>query len=117
MWLCALLLSQAGGLSPADGLETRLAPFLREHCNECHAGARPKGELDLSALLEAAAADGLAAWRDPLERVRERVLTDEMPPASRPRPHLEQVEQSLSWLELELDSKIADTRGMRRLNR
>jgi hypothetical protein len=54
------------------------AAFLEEHCFDCHDSAVKKGGLDLSALT---AADTLV-WT----KVHDRIASDEMPPAKRPRP-------------------------------
>lgn len=63
--------------------EKAVAPFLARHCNGCHAGAKAKGDLDLTKLdPDMKASTSGARWA----MVAEKIASGEMPPKERPRP-------------------------------
>ena len=91
MALLLVLLSTAGDrcnratAAPAtDSFDRKIAPILAANCLECHSGAKPKGELDLSSR-KAALAGGesgqvIAAGNPEKSLLWEHVREDEMPP-------------------------------------
>src|SRR5262245_38115611 len=70
--------------------------FLTRHCQECHSGAKPKGDFNLDAL--APDFDG-AANRDRWFAVRKRVQAGEMPPKAKPRPAEKDVQALAGWVD------------------
>lgn len=80
----------------APDFQQHVVPYLKKHCLECHEGAEPEGEFDLSPYLDEAAA---RAAFDDWDYLRERVLDGEMPPRSRPRPGGAETEVFLKWID------------------
>ncbi len=81
--IAVALLSSAGVSHAQNSLQTKLAPLLKEHCVDCHAGDNPEGGLDLES--------GSVDITDPEIRRRwvflhDRVSAGEMPPTSEPQP-------------------------------
>jgi uncharacterized protein DUF1592/uncharacterized protein DUF1588/uncharacterized protein DUF1587/uncharacterized protein DUF1595/predicted xylan-binding protein with Ca-dependent carbohydrate-binding module/uncharacterized protein DUF1585/cytochrome c len=106
-------------LPPVQGPESGLETLVQAHCVECHAGEKPKAELDLGALVAVMAAPGASAAgerRATFERVREVLRAGEMPPPREPRPPAERVAAALAWLEGEL-GPAPELPRLRRLNR
>jgi hypothetical protein len=92
----------APAATPADPpLESAFAeliqPFLKNHCTPCHAGAKPKGNLDLARFNSlASVANSLTAW----ERVLERLEAEEMPPSDAPRqPNAKERDAVIHWIQ------------------
>jgi hypothetical protein len=66
--------------APPD-FDTQIAPLLASHCLDCHRGAKPKGDLDLSKKAGVLGKDGSVVPGKPAESTLwERVAADEMPP-------------------------------------
>lgn len=80
----------------APDFERDVRPFLERHCVECHQGADPEGDLDLTPHLDEAHA---RASFDDWDYLRERVLDGDMPPRSRPRPGGAESETFLAWID------------------
>lgn len=80
----------------APDFQQDVVPFLKKHCLECHEGAEPEGEFDLSPYLDEKAA---RAAFDDWDYLRERVLDGDMPPRSRPRPGGAETEAFLGWID------------------
>jgi Protein of unknown function (DUF1592)/Protein of unknown function (DUF1588)/Protein of unknown function (DUF1587)/Protein of unknown function (DUF1585)/Protein of unknown function (DUF1595) len=100
----------------AGEFETRVRPFLKAHCFECHTGAKPKGEFHADRLT--AKFTDRARWAKVLQRVR----AGEMPPKSKPRPAGKDLLTFARWIERQLKSTApgnpAKSRTvLRRLNR
>ena len=96
---------------------TAVAPFLEEHCLDCHTGKRAKAKLDLARFSDDAAvkADADVWWR-----VHERLRRREMPPPEdRESPTDAEYRGVLSWLEAVLPDGAGDPGRvtLRRLNR
>ncbi|MFO0805271.1 MAG: DUF1592 domain-containing protein [Gemmataceae bacterium] len=90
--------------------------FLTAHCQECHAGEKPKGGFNLDKL--GAGFDDTAnreRWLSALKRVQ----SGEMPPKAKPRPAEKDVETFAKWVEAKsAAARAADGRTvLRRLNR
>jgi hypothetical protein len=90
--------------------------FLTRHCQECHSGKKPKGDLSLDNL---APDFDNAANRERWLMVRKRLQAGEMPPKAKPRPPEKDVQALAGWI----DAKAGATRlahgrtVLRRLNR
>ena len=81
----------------ATDFSTKVRPFVQTYCVECHSGAKPEAELDLSgyAKLDAVMKDP-ARWSQVLERVK----AGEMPPDdAKKRPAAAQRAPVVAWLE------------------
>ena len=90
--------------------------FLTKHCQECHAGEKPKGDFDVSKLG--------ADFADPANRERwlaalARVQAGEMPPKAKPRPAEKDVQALATWINAKAEAaRLAHGRTvLRRLNR
>lgn len=69
------------------------------HCNRCHRGERPKGELDLTSLVpHFDDATRAAKWTRVLDQLR----FGSMPPPNRPRPAPADVAEVVTWIESQL---------------
>ncbi|MCA9201447.1 MAG: DUF1587 domain-containing protein, partial [Planctomycetales bacterium] len=112
VWLCSLLASDrvaAADLRP-------VAPFIRQHCLDCHEGDAAEAGLDLTRLgtkLDDQAT--FAKW----ERIHDRVASGEMPPASVEAPAKADRQAFLASLGGELTKAHQAAKGtvLRRLNR
>jgi hypothetical protein len=85
-------------------------------CLDCHGAERPKGALNLEAILKDDPARHAAAW----EKVVRRLRTRQMPPAGKSRPAEEAYVAMVSGLEAALDAAPPDpdtTDTLRRLTR
>jgi len=66
--------------APPD-FDKQIAPLFASHCLDCHRGAKPKGDLDLSKKSAVLGKDGAVVPGKPRESTLwERVASDEMPP-------------------------------------
>jgi hypothetical protein len=65
------------GAAPPD-FDKEIAPLLASRCLDCHRGAKPKGDLDLSR--KTAAGGAIAPGKPEKSTLWERVAADEMPP-------------------------------------
>jgi hypothetical protein len=75
-----------------------VAPFLARHCTGCHAGAKAKGDLDLTALdPDMKASTSGARWA----MVVEKIASGEMPPKDKPRPADEELVPVGRWAHAE----------------
>ena len=74
-----------------DAFETKVQPFLKEHCIECHSGTEPEGKLDLRELENRqSVSDRYTVWKE-MER---RVSNKNMPPKDAASIPSEQERQS-----------------------
>jgi hypothetical protein len=120
MWTALLLAYLPSGVIPAavppGEFETSVAPFLAQHCIECHSGAKAKGDLDLAALAKNPSVLGSPqTWANMAQRVR----AGEMPPPKRARPDAAEQAALVAWLERAGASALVTTRDpvLRRLTR
>ncbi len=60
-----------------DAFDTKVQPFLKEHCVECHSGTAPEGKLDLGELgNRQSISDRTTLWKE----IERRVSLHDMPP-------------------------------------
>lgn len=78
-----------------------VAPFLKQHCNACHGGDKPKGEVSFAALIgNASSEDELVQQNRKLwERALELIRSGEMPPDDQPRPAAAEIDSAAKALE------------------
>ena len=119
-FVLALAASSGRGEDPqAIAYEKRIRPLLQKHCFECHAVAKPKGDLRLDRLSpDFADRAAQERWQTVLERVK----ADEMPPKERPRPPAQDLKALTYWIVRSSAAaearRTADGRvALRRLNR
>ncbi|MEK6234896.1 MAG: DUF1587 domain-containing protein, partial [Planctomycetales bacterium] len=92
--LLILVVLSAGDVHAANWRE-QLRPFLRTHCVDCHSGAQPEGELDLSRLGNSLEdAELMRRW----VVAHDRIAGGEMPPSEEPRPSKLELSQALAVL-------------------
>lgn len=92
-----------------DGYTQFVAPFLKQHCSECHGGNEPEAGLTMASLSGDLLAGGDAdAW----QKIADKLTLGEMPPDDQPRPAAKELARVLTWLREELrkagKSTIAD---------
>src|SRR5436309_3343493 len=75
--------SRAEPPTPAQKLDEPARTFLTKHCQECHSGAKPKGDFSVDQL---APEFDDSANRERWLAVLKRVQSGEMPPKAKPRP-------------------------------
>ncbi len=73
----------AAAAPPAARFEREIRPFLEEHCYDCHADGREKGQVAFDTF---ASVDALLAERELWAKVLTNVRADLMPPSGHPRP-------------------------------
>src|SRR5689334_640725 len=95
-------------------------PFFAQHCQDCHAGSKPKGDFRLESLSHDFADNAnRKRWLSVLEQVKEGT----MPPAEKPRPPAKEVEALIGWINERTGAAEAARSAavgrvvMRRLNR
>lgn len=108
--------ADAGGRPTNDPARRLFA----QHCQKCHAGAKPKGGFAIESLSpDFADRRNREQWLAVLEQLR----TGEMPPKDKPRPPAPEVEATVKWISeragaAELAHRATEGRVvMRRLNR
>lgn len=94
--------------------------LLKQHCQKCHSGTKPKGEFDLEKLtLEFANQSNREQWL----AVWEQLNSGNMPPKEEPRPPAEAVKAAALWISERVGAAEIARRAqegrvvMRRLNR
>lgn len=104
-------------VEPSDDLARA---FFAQHCQACHAGTKPKGDLDLANLAaDFSDQDNRRQWLAVLEQVN----AGTMPPAKKPRPPLEDIRALAAWINEQVAVAEAARRAsqgrvvLRRLNR
>ena len=112
--------TQAAAKIDRPSFDDEVRPVLDRHCIACHSGDRPKGKLNLEQLPRDFADE--AAQRRWLV-VQKRVAAGEMPPKSKPRLTLEELQTLSDWITGEV-AAVAAAQGddggrvvYRRLNR
>ena len=85
--IIALLAGVTSSFTPAAGASL-VDRFLERHCYDCHAGPQPEAGLDLESLPRDLEDRNLSRkW----ERIHDRIVRDEMPPAETDRPDAKEV--------------------------
>ncbi len=73
----AVVVAPPGQATLQTAFQETVHPFLKTYCTTCHAGAKPKGDLDLTSFESAdAVAKDLGHW----ETVLQQLDTNKMPP-------------------------------------
>ncbi len=97
----------------------KVQPFLKQHCQECHSGEKPKGDWRLDELaLNFAEKGTLERWQKILEQLK----SGEMPPKKKARPPEKEAKAVTNWISGRVAAAEAARRAegrvvLRRLNR
>src|SRR6185503_12999749 len=112
--------AQEAARSADKSYADRVRPFLARHCEDCHAGEKPKGDFRLDHLDPAfAARTAEERWRSVLEQLQ----AGAMPPKKKARPAEADLRAVKEWIAGRIASVEAARRGtegrvvLRRLNR
>src|SRR5580765_1119297 len=114
-WCWAMAISAAFcGLSTAEPIEPASA-FFAKHCQDCHAGNKPKGDFRLDNLSRDFSNK---ANREKWLSVLEKLKSGEMPPKEKPRPPAQDVKAVTEWINGQVTKSGAALGrvGLRRLN-
>lgn len=96
--------SAAGSL----GFKSRILPFIKVHCFECHGPGKSKGNINLSTLNADFAADGdLKRW----ELILKKLQRGEMPPAGEKQPTAADRKAVVKWIDTALRRHIKSSRN------
>lgn len=91
-------------------------PFLKQHCEKCHSGNKPKGDWRVDQLT-ANFAD--SKNREQWHKVQKRIEAGEMPPKSAARPSAKEIKSLIEWVGTQA-AAVSGKEGrvvLRRLNR
>ena len=95
----AILVAAVGSLiaKPGDGeFERTVEPFIANYCADCHDDAKPKGDIDLTALPPGMAdADSAFHWQKMLDQVQAGV----MPPVDKDQPTRDERRAVIDWIQ------------------
>ncbi len=81
-----------------------IEPFIADTCLRCHDADRTEADLDLEAFLDSGTAEmDIETW----ERVRDMLVSGQMPPPKRPRPEPEELDAVTDWIEGRVHDTIA----------
>jgi len=116
-----LMVSSASAQQAADKVyRDQVRPFLARHCEECHAGEKPKGDFRLDQLDPSfAAKTAEERWRT----VQEQLRAGSMPPKKKARPPQAELQAVSDWIAGRIAAVEASRRTtegrvvLRRLNR
>lgn len=75
-----------------------VASFFKQHCTTCHGGKKPEAGLSLEKIGDVVGSQDVEKWK----AVAERLILNEMPPATEPRPDAKAALQVQSWIKQEL---------------
>ena len=98
----------------------QIQPLLVTHCQKCHSGAEPKGELNLEGFLTRGS---VVPDRQTWEKISEKLHAREMPPEEEAQPTFEQRDRITGWIDAGLakfdcgQERDPGRVTMRRLNR
>lgn len=100
--LCGVVLCALGTTSPAPAVDTLAQtpddpaePFFARHCQDCHAGDKPKGALRLENLSRDFADKAIREqWLNVLEQLK----AGTMPPKEKPRPPAGEAQALVEWI-------------------
>ena len=94
-----ILVAAVGSLiaKPGGGIfERTVEPFIANYCADCHDDAKPKGDIDLTALPSSMAdADSAFHWQQMLEQVQAGV----MPPVDKDQPTRDERRAVIDWIQ------------------
>ncbi|MBU6276447.1 MAG: DUF1592 domain-containing protein [Planctomycetes bacterium] len=92
----AALLIAAGAMAAGGGASPAAEPadLVKTFCQECHAGDRVEGDVDLTGLTPEAMRRDVATW----QRATEMVVTGQMPPREAAQPSAEERTALAAWL-------------------
>jgi len=93
--VCVIVIEAAASPPDGDDYTSRVVPFFRNHCFDCHAGDEPEGDLNLELLSKEAEK---ASW----ERIRRVVSRHEMPPADQERPEFSDIKAVVAWIDSQM---------------
>ncbi|NDF01220.1 MAG: DUF1587 domain-containing protein, partial [Verrucomicrobia bacterium] len=123
LWTVVFLVCVAGGpfAKAADAEFTaKVQPFFERHCEECHSGAKPKGDWRLDQLgTDFTDKSARSRW----EKVLDQLQTGEMPPRKQPRPPEAEASAVTGWVAGQIAKAVTAQRAaqgrvvLRRLNR
>lgn len=107
-----------GAASPAAQFRKEIQPILQEFCYDCHGDGSKKGEVAFDELKSDAAIVDHELWLKALKNVRAGL----MPPAKKPQPSAQQIQQLENWVKYRafgIDARNPDPGRVtvRRLNR
>lgn len=110
--------AQAGDQQVAADFQRAVAPLLENYCYECHGDGSAKGKVAFDKLGDADLTAHADLWFNTLKNLRANI----MPPASKPQPTPEEIEQIVAWIKyaaLGVDPRDPDPghATLRRLNR
>lgn len=115
-WLVGLSATRAADAPASDVSKA----FFAQHCQACHAGSKPKGDLRLDNLSrEFADNDTREQWLKVLEQLK----SGTMPPKGKPRPPAQEVQAVMAWISQQVAAAETAANGgqgrvvLRRLNR
>lgn len=98
-FLVALFLASGVAVASDDGLEAKVARFLKANCVRCHGAEVSKGDMTLDEIrFDFRAGHDFERW----ERVLDRLEGGDMPPADEPRPDEAERRQVVEWIEAQL---------------
>lgn len=109
-----------GPIASAEDKPSAIRRFFSQHCQKCHSGTRPKGELNLESLTQDFTDKKI---REKWLAVLEQLNAGNMPPKEEPRPPAEKVKAAAQWIHEQLEAVEIAGRAeqgrvvMRRLNR
>lgn len=98
-----VLLTGRATASEPDTYQGTVLPFLKQHCVKCHGPKKQKGKLalhDVQGSLPKGDTNSAQKW----QTVRERLILNEMPPASEPRPNALEIQKVIRWIEATLSN-------------
>jgi hypothetical protein len=85
--------------APTGEFAGKIVPFVAKYCGDCHAGAKPEGNLDLLKFKDASTVtSNRKAWR----KVLGKLSAHEMPPADEDQPADEERNAVVRWVDAEL---------------
>jgi mono/diheme cytochrome c family protein len=104
----------------AKQFNDQIRPFLVKHCQGCHSGEKPKGDLRLDQIsADFADKENREHWQDVLEQLK----VGAMPPKEKPRPSEQEVRALTEWISGRMSAADLARRAtegrvvLRRLNR
>lgn len=96
-----------------DVYRDKVLPMLKQHCVRCHGAKKQEGELTLHTLDESlpkGSKKDLKKW----QVIREKLVLNEMPPESEPRPDALVVQKVVTWVGTKLTSAGVDATSVDR---
>ncbi len=95
-WLLCGLSCLALNLAAADEYRDRIQPYMQKYCQDCHAGEKAKGELDLAKVTGASdVVSNFRRWKHVIEFIK----AGEMPPEASLQPSITESQQVITAIE------------------